>query len=74
MQPRGQSFQDILQGVVVAINLNLTWQVKDEVLASRVLIVLINFVGKPVNICLKEFHAVDHTSIWSKLELLHHVL
>ena len=52
MQPLGQSFQDIFQGVVVAVYFNLTWEVKDEVLAPCVLIVLLYLANEPVNICL----------------------
>lgn len=56
---------------MVAVNFHLTWQIKYKVLGACLRMHLSDFIDQPVNIGLKEFHAVYHATIWSKFVLLH---
>jgi hypothetical protein len=59
---------------VVAVDLYLAWQIKDEILASCIFIVLQYFLDEPVNVGLQKLHAIDHTSIGAQLKFLHYII
>lgn len=58
---------------MVAVYLNLAWQVKDEVLGPFLLISIFDFGDQPVDVSLEEFHAVNHASIGTELEFFHDI-
>lgn len=56
---------------MVAVNFHLAWQIKYEVFGASLRMHLTDFIDQPVNISLKEFHAVYHATIWPKFVFLH---
>lgn len=59
---------------MVAVDLNLARQIKDEILASCIFIVLQYFLDEPVNVGLQKLHAIDHASIGAQLKFLHYII
>ncbi len=56
---------------MVAVYFHLAWEVKYKVLGPCFRINFLYLSNQPVNISLKEFHAIYHAAIWSKFVLLH---
>jgi len=59
---------------MVAVDLNLAREIKDEILASCIFIVLQYFLDEPVNVGLQKLHAIDHASIGAQLKFLHYII
>lgn len=64
-----QSAENALHGVVVGVEFDLAWAVKDNVVFATGLELLL----EPVHVVGEIFHAVDDSTIRSKLKIIHGV-
>ena len=58
---------------MIRIQLSLPWQIKDEVSALITDQSLFNLISEPLEVGKEEVSAVEHASVWTKLELFHSV-